>query len=137
MKKIVLFAIVATICTFVSCKKELSSSPSLNLLSPNGGEIFHWGQQITIKWTSHDYPASSGINIIIAYYEPGLPHDFMAQSIWLTTNTGECTFVLPQTAPPGGYKDGKHYKIFLTNGGSPRLATSLPTVSDSLFTIVQ
>jgi hypothetical protein len=55
----------------------LPSSPaSIAIISPNGGELYHAGQTITVKWTSCNLPANDLVNINLMRSDSSSPSHF-------------------------------------------------------------
>ncbi len=56
----------ATIC-------NVNSAPSLQVLSPNGGEVFVAGQRTTVSWKSCNIPTNAQIGFVFDFRNPGIP----------------------------------------------------------------
>lgn len=122
--------------TFMSYKcvqGAVITTPSITVLSPNGGETYTFGQEVRVTWTSANYPTSSPIYVLIAYSDPtiGFGGTF-TEVLAATTNTGNKVVTLPTNRDPFG--PGTHYKIILSNVPISPQATLIDS-SDSLFTI--
>ena len=84
-----------------------TSTRSITVLSPNGGENYTSGQQITIKWTSKGIPSNdNNFHLVVskAYTTERLylmGHNDVTSK---TTNDGIETVTLPQSLAPGLYK---------------------------------
>jgi hypothetical protein len=128
----------------------LPSSPStIKVLSPNGGETFTTGQQITVKWKSCNV-APNSIGIVLIKHNPSISYaqsegqgDYAGFSLGGfdpyvgTANDGSQQVTLP-SASVSNFVSGQHYFIAVTglgdathigSGYSPR------DYSDNLFTI--
>lgn len=117
--------------------QPVAPAPSLTVVSPNGGETFTAGQQITVKWTSCNYTAPVAIDLV--YYPTGSTNYTYAQNIsgsGVTANDGSELVTLPtaQLLLANNEQLGGFYKILINNGGSPQTAT-VKDASDNLFTI--
>ena len=110
-----------------------TTAPYIKVLSPNGGEIYQAGQQITVTWSTCN-PNSNQAYILVVLRS--IPSDMGTKEIGWYPNTGTANITLPTT---GGLNNlltsGKYYKISLElgDGGMGRI---VPTDdSDNLFTI--
>jgi hypothetical protein len=84
---------VSTICN--------SNSPiSLKLLSPNGGETYAVGQQITVKWESCNLPVQ---DIFVYLHKDGSSYDDAIALSVFTPNDGSEVFTIPAVSS-GDYK---------------------------------
>ncbi|MEI7765496.1 MAG: Ser-Thr-rich GPI-anchored membrane family protein [bacterium] len=102
-----------------------STAPSIKVLSPNGGETYTAGQQITVKWETSNIPATATIYLLIDQADT-------ANQIAASTNDGIETFILQF---PGNniYTYGNNFKIMAWyQESSSSLVTDL---SDNTFTI--
>lgn len=115
------------------------STPSITVLSPNGGESYTDGQQITINWASSNIPSSSLVNLALFSYDA---NNNAIGSVGLTTptaNDGTEVVTLPtilsmKSNGIAGYSNityGKYFKI-MVGTPDPNAKTDL---SDNLFTI--
>jgi hypothetical protein len=104
-------------------------SPSLTLISPNGGEVYRPGQQISVTWKSCNVRG----NVSIILESPG--HNFNGP--WISDeipNTGMATFMLPtfySSSQEVSAQPGKFYKIRIA---SPSARVN-QDYSDDFFTI--
>lgn len=105
-----------------------SEIPSITILSPNGGEVYQVGQQITVKWISSNYPSSS---LVLIGLSSSLVNE--KQEVSTTANDGQETITIPTSAFQGEspLSPGNYYKIGIALGGNPNLSD----YSDNLFTI--
>jgi len=78
-----------------------TTSPWIKVLSPNGGETYTVGQQITVKWTSCNIPASS-YDIFVALHQNGEWKNVSYLSNG-TINDGNEVFTIPEVTS-GEYK---------------------------------
>ncbi len=116
-----------------------STVPQIKVMSPNGGEVFTAGQQITVKWSTCNY--ATQVSIALAYYPAGSTNythasNMLSSSTGMTANDGSEVVTLPSTAllTANGSQFGAFYKVIVFNGGSPQTAT-VKDVSDNVFTI--
>lgn len=110
-----------------------TQTPSITVLSPNGGEIYQFGQQVVVKWASANYPVSSPINISIGYSNPSIGFSgTYVENLAVTTNTGSRVVTLPTLRDPFGV--GTHYKVYVSAESNP-LSATLVDASNNLFTI--
>jgi len=74
--------------------------PSITVLSPNGGETYVAGQQITIKWKTCNLSQSVGITL------SGFPYPNDIQFFlgnWVASSIGSQIVTIPSTAQSGKY----------------------------------
>ena len=74
MKKNVLLGLIAITAMACSSKKSPGNSlaaPSITVLSPKNGEVFHAGQYVTVKWKSSNLPKGTLIELQLANYTGG------------------------------------------------------------------
>lgn len=112
----------------VACDPNADGAPWIKVISPNGGETFTAGQQITITWQSCYSPSNS---VLI-----GLSSSFNSSvnsKIITTNNDGQETIILPLSGGTGNQPlaSGNYYKIGISLGGNPNLSD----YSDNFFTI--
>jgi len=105
-----------------------TTAPWVKVLSPNGGEVYQAGQQITVKWESCNSPSNS---VLI-----GLSSSFNSSvndEISTTSNDGQETINIPFSGGAGNQPlaSGNYYKIGISLGGNP----NLKDLSDNTFTI--
>ncbi|HUC88640.1 MAG TPA: Ser-Thr-rich GPI-anchored membrane family protein [Candidatus Paceibacterota bacterium] len=100
-----------------------TSTPSIKVLSPNGGETYTAGQKITVKWSSCNVPPSDS-DIFVALHQNG---DWQNVSYLTngTINDGSEIFTIPSDVSVGSYK---------IRVGSPA-GKIQQDYSDNLFTI--
>jgi len=101
-------------------------TPSITVTSPNGGETFFAGDQITITWTTANFGPTETIKYE-AYVRQGLTTNWAWEEVVSALpNTGSLDFTIPADATYG-----TQYKIRLT--GNTSGATD---ESDAAFTII-
>lgn len=108
-------------------------SPFITVLSPNGGEVFQSGQQVTVEWDTCNANTNDQVMIILTSTQTSFNAELATVS-----NTGSATVTLPATL--GGAQipvvSGQYYKIRLEMGGRAMgQAVPLSDDSDALFTI--
>lgn len=81
-----------------SCNEN--SPPSLTVISPNGGETYSAGQQITVRWRSCNVDQPVGITLS-GYPYPSSTQFFLGS--WGAANIGSQVVSIPATAPVGNY----------------------------------
>ncbi|MFA6523904.1 MAG: hypothetical protein WC264_01400 [Candidatus Paceibacterota bacterium] len=109
-----------TTSTATSCLP--TTSPWIKVLSPNGGETFTVGQQITVKWNSCNVSSSSN-DIVVALHQNGDWQNvvFLSEA---TANDGSQIFTIPAVTPG-------NYKVRIGSA----VANIQQDFSDNLFTI--
>lgn len=123
-----------------------SNSPStIKVLSPNGGEVYQAGQQITVKWKSCNVTPNS-IGIILIKHNPSLAYtqsegqgDYAGFSLgnYSTADDGIEQITLPPSSNTN-LVSGQHYFISVNGLGDATHIGSGYTpgdYSDNLFTI--
>ena len=140
MKKSFKFVAILAIASivFVGCKKTTdpipSNSPSLQILFPNGNEVYQSGQQMVIKWnSSKTFENKVSIGLVDS---TGAVY-MIATDI---SDIGNYVLNIPSNLSIGVSGDGgivemklnqKTLKIVISDDGSPRLCD----ISDNPFTI--
>lgn len=105
-----------------------NTKKSITLISPNGGEVYQNGQQITVKWKSQDIPADTLLEVNIYSTSPQV-FGFLAPNG--TPNDGVETFTL------SSLPNGSNYIIVVgvPFAGLNNSALSVKDESDAPFTI--
>ncbi|MCX6754669.1 MAG: peptidoglycan-binding domain-containing protein [Candidatus Nomurabacteria bacterium] len=110
-----------------------TTTPSIKVLAPNGGEIYQTGQQVVVKWETHNCTGNiTEINLIPIDMQGGSGVTFVKD----IPNTGSYTVTLP-TAQDGissHYSFGNNFKMQVMIGGS-QSNNEVTDSSDNLFTI--
>ncbi len=115
-------------------------TPSVNVVSPNGGETFIENQSITVNWTSSCNTGTLGIYLGYSANNNSIIDQWGPTSAIITTQgqiSGSTTLILSGLGfdHPGDFAPGNHYKIFIVEGqGNPYFATVYDS-SDNFFTI--
>jgi len=106
-----------------------TTAPWIQLISPNGGETYTAGQQITVKWTSCNASSASVLIGLRSSFNTSVNQEIATAG----SSDGQETVTLPLVGGQGGYPlaSGNYYKIGVSLGGNPNLADS----SDNFFTI--
>lgn len=99
-------------------KKEITlpssntSTPFVTVLSPNGGETYNAGDQITVKWKTENIPINARIAIYLEDIETNLGGStkYSITNGELVTNNGEEIVTLY----PYLNRYGKYFKIYVT-----------------------
>lgn len=119
-------------------------APWVQVTTPNGGETFRVGQQITVQWKSCNLPVNAATSIALENSQ-----DIYNQKIvslasatgGSITNSGQAAVVLPSTlffVPNSiGFKYGKYYKIQVNVVNASSSTGAVADNSDVLFTINQ
>ncbi len=104
------------------------TSPKITVLSPNGGETFAPGQQISVRWQSLGYSPSATVSISLDKPDQGgYSNTFNISSINLTDDGSEI-FTIPSNVPAGQYS----VRVQITESGAQTFSSDR---SDNLFTI--
>lgn len=119
------------------------SAPSIRVISPNGGEVYQPGQQVTVKWKV--CPNGNPINPAALTYiwlesQPGSSNEqrypLLSASAQILFNSGQAVITVPPNLP--NYPNmplGTNFKIMVGDwhyGGGPDIGND---ESDNLFTI--
>ncbi len=115
------------------------SAPSITVTSPNGGEVYQPGQQITITWTSCNLPSNVQIGGGLIW-PTGFSSNPSPSAFINYTNTGSLTYTLPGTSSfnsPNTFQYGNFYKISL--GATDAITHSVIATdnSNNFFSIIQ
>ena len=157
MKKYIGFLIVLSVLVFGTSQVKAiisnnlpvsdcisTTTPSITVLSPNGGEIYNAGQQITVKWKSCNFSPSisaGGIDIRISI-SAKLPSG--ENPVWalsqssggFSMNDGQELITLPIALENGtSLPYGQNFKIYVSRNDPSAQMPSLGDLSDNLFTI--
>ncbi|MFA6386835.1 MAG: peptidoglycan-binding protein [Candidatus Paceibacterota bacterium] len=112
------------------------TTPSITILSPNGGEVYKLGQQITVRWKSVNIPANTLLAVNLFSNDPML-FAYLARNG--TLNDGIETFTLPSTnssqyiitigTPKGGDLSNSALDTFDKSDNYFTISSSTPTLS--------
>ncbi len=111
-------------------------TPSITVLSPNGGEVYQAGQQITVKWKSQNLPQDAKIRVILES-----PRDLVSSfnpPTYYVSNSGYTTFTLPKESDfIKGYAIpwGKNFRFEVAAPNSNVTASLALDFSDNTFSI--
>ena len=108
-----------------------NTEPWIQVLSPNGGEVYNAGDHVTVKWESCN-PIDPQVMIILKSTQTNFGAEIASVS-----DTGIATIVLPSALGPFQEPviSGSYYKILLQLGGNA-MGYSAPTdISDNVFNI--
>jgi hypothetical protein len=116
---------------------ENSTTPSITVLSPNGGETFTAGQQIAVKWTSYNVSSSDLLNVSLEYINPSNGSGWSRPLSNNTVNDGVENVYLPDQSFISSSNGifGKNFKIMVSKPISPVGLEVAHDLSDNLFTI--
>lgn len=104
-----------------------NNTPSIKVLSPNGGEVYKSGQQITVSWNSSSIVAKT-VGIMLQEQDSTSPVTNLLVSGVPNHSNGYNSVVV--TLPTDvKYSYGKNFRIFISNDASGGDS------SDNLFTI--
>ncbi len=111
-----------------------STTSSITVLSPNGGEVFQPGQQITVKWNTTGISSNSTIRINLN------STNTQGYNFVDTENDGSETITLPTNVMGDSHYwpymvYGQNFKISVSLLNNQTGATGISDVSDNLFTI--
>ncbi len=128
-----------TILTSPTTSCTLTSPPSIKVLSPNGGEVYQAGQQITVSWSSCNISASDLVDIVVQHHFPqggGIGGANYSANLnpngGGTINDGTEIVILPTQY--SGRPFGTYFKILVIK--HPYSVTNtINDISDNLFTI--
>ncbi len=104
------------------CQFNPNAAPKLKVTSPNGGEVFAAGQQITVTWKTCSIPTTAYVDIFLTM--PGINQGV---NLTHTLNDGSQVVTLPSTSTWGQMVYGQNYKITIVGAATD--------ASDNLFTI--
>ena len=131
------------------CFSQLNPiTPTITVLSPNGGQVYQAGQEVTIKWKTENIPGNTLIRIYRDWKRPDNSSNtqLTQRSVLLTTpngytiNDGQETVVLP-SLNDFNYEDldlGRNFRIYIATQGMLEDNISSPSaddISDGFFTI--
>lgn len=114
-----------------SCQTQ---TPTITVTSPNGGETYTAGQQITVTWKTTNIPTTDVLVLDTLYdgvpFDGGLTHPFV-------NNTGSFTYTLPSSEilTKYGRSTGKHFQIQLQLVDTVTGIIKAIDSSDATFTI--
>lgn len=124
--------LVTTVAPQVVTDCTSSSTPSVKVLSPNGGETYTAGQKVDIKWSSCNSTANDQVMIIMKSTQT-----LFGAEVATVLNTGTATITLPTSFGGGqaSVTSGNYYKMRLELGGNAMNKVAPVDESDNLFTI--
>jgi hypothetical protein len=107
-----------------------TDAPWIQVLSPNGNEVYTAGQQITVTWKSCNILPGTQLDIQILYDDQ---YQYLLRGPNVTLNDGQEQIILPNasTISSNGFSFGSHYKIKVR----PYAALLNADSSDNPFTI--
>ena len=113
-----------------------NNTPSIKVLSPNGGEAYQPGQNITVKWTTQNIPANGKIGIILQS-NGGSRQPLITNSNHSTINDGVEIVTLPSASSMSsdGLAFGLNFKIEVGYDLGNSNHDSVTDSSDNLFAI--
>lgn len=100
-----------------------NATPQIKVLSPNGGEVYQVGQQITVKWSTCNIPATAYVDIYLTFQGQGGIQGHVL-------NTGTYTFTAQPITTGGLTILGLNYKVLVRMYGA-----MTEDYSDNLFAI--
>lgn len=111
---------------------NLNSPPSINIISPNGGEKYSAGDLVNVKWQYCNLPATSIVNVDIRNYNTDFTATFLGLQAGYILNNNQYTFQIPESAniSPGSYK-----VVVTCIIDQPNNQCSSAGVSENTFTI--
>lgn len=123
-----------------------SGTPQIRVITPNGGETYQQGQQITVKWQTCNAPANAVVMVSLDYYANGItsgatlvPQNQVFGGLSTPTqNDGQETFTIPTPQINSVIVPGSTYKIRIalaTGSSVQNLTTLVDDRSDNYFTI--
>jgi len=113
-----------------------SASPSLTIISPNGGEVYQDGQKIEVKWTSCNISANANVSLTLNFLN-GNDHGSMSLFSGSTLNDGTELITLPSMSLLNSIP-GKYYTIGIVYNSSfatDKNNSQIRDISDNTFTI--
>ena len=129
-----------TISTLSHCiaSGQFMSPPSLVVVSPNGGQTYMPGQQVTVTWKSCNLPSTTRIALnTLTSQVPNNSYGMGNGGTIVFPNTGSATVNLPIPASINGWHNGNYFKVRVLatlNPSNPN-STLLTDDSDNTFTI--
>lgn len=113
-----------------------SSVPSITVLSPNGGEMYQAGQQVTVKWKSCNIPSNYQWSIFLSN-APASANYLIASN---TANDGIETFTVPsreQWSSPidVDFQYGNYFKVQVSAVNPPDNSPGHTDYSDNYFAV--
>ncbi|MDP3174552.1 MAG: peptidoglycan-binding domain-containing protein, partial [Phenylobacterium sp.] len=114
----------------------LTAPVSIKVISPNGGQTYTAGQQVTVKWSSCNIPTTANLQFSLFMYYPANNPTATGFPLTLSTlNDGQETFNLPLAGNVvygwSTMQYGNFFKIYV---GYP--TAGVGDVSDNMFTII-
>jgi FtsP/CotA-like multicopper oxidase with cupredoxin domain len=74
-----------------------NSNPAIVIAYPKGGEIWHVGETVTIKWTSTNLPKTAQLNISIVFPIVGESIGLPINGTNTVSNTGSYDWTIPKS----------------------------------------
>jgi hypothetical protein len=111
------------------------NKPHLQVLSPNGGEMYVAGQRVTVTWRSCNIRGNVDISLTQPYSTSGFYAWVLGTSY---QNSGQGIFTLPTSSQWGNMIYGKKFKVLVGNTDTqvtPQGTFNIFDTSNNLFTI--
>jgi len=109
-----------------------SNAPIMKLVYPKGGEVWHVGESVIIKWTSTNWPKTDSIKIIIE--TSGWYCSTTGSELDTEPNNGSYKWVIP-TSVEGNTLIGNNFRIRLAMVGNYFVDTTGMDLESQNFTI--
>ena len=108
-----------------------NSTPSITVISPNGGEVYTAGQQVTVNWTSCNIPSGDLVNIFLDIPSMNWSIGLLQDNV---PNSGSYTVTLPAKSWVPTFPSGNIFRIAISKT-LPSSALVAIDYSNSTFTI--
>jgi hypothetical protein len=102
--------------------------PTITLIYPNGGETWHVGDVVTIKWTSVNLPTNTAVNVSLslASKQPYSPSIILP--IGSTTNSGSFTWTVTNNSVTTN-GTGSYAKVLIESMGTSAVSAEGFTIA--------
>ena len=113
-----------------------TTTPSITVISPNGGESYIAGQQISVTWNSKNLPVDAKIRVVLSS-----PSDLISTynpTNYYVSNSGSMIFTLPKESDfvrGGPIPWGKNFQFVISTPNLSSTAALALDLSDNTFTI--
>jgi hypothetical protein len=120
-----------------NCPEDCKETPSITVISPNGGEEWETGKEHDITWKSEGSHVH-GVSIVLRDYSKTIDRDYLIAGPSISAESGKYTWIIYEDI----IQTGDKYKIIIADGRDATIQNPLDGMcpftdeSDDYFSIV-